>query len=89
MVFRIFRIFLCLWDLNPGDSLKLAFSPFLTIELEQHIIIIIIIMRLIDISQIAVQKGNFRGLQKGGAICSTVDPFSNLRVSRDRLRSLG
>jgi hypothetical protein len=23
------------------------------------------------------------------AICSTVDPFSNLRVSRDHLRSLG
>ncbi len=48
-----------------------------------------ILRRLIDISQIAVQKGNFRRLQKAVAICSTVDPFSNLRVSRDHLRSLG
>jgi hypothetical protein len=47
-----------------------------------------ILRRLIDISQIAVQKGNFRRLQKAVAICSTDDPFSNLRVSRDHLRSM-
>jgi hypothetical protein len=32
---------LCIWDLNPGDSSQMAFSPFLTIELEQHIYIYI------------------------------------------------
>ncbi len=47
-----------------------------------------ILRRLINISQIAVQKGNFRRLQKAVAICSTDDPFSNLRVSRDHLRSM-
>jgi hypothetical protein len=31
---------------------------------------------LIDISQIAVQKGNFRRLQKAVAICSMDDPFN-------------
>jgi hypothetical protein len=38
-----------------------------------------ILRRLIDISQIAVQKGNFRRLQKAVAICSTVDPFQKLK----------
>jgi hypothetical protein len=40
-----------------------------------------ILRRLIDISQIAVQKGNFRRLQKAVAICSMDDPFNNIRVS--------
>ena len=34
-----------------------------------------ILRRLIDISQIAVQKGNFRSLQKAVALCSMDDPF--------------
>jgi hypothetical protein len=47
-----------------------------------------ILRRLIDISQIAVQKGNFRRFQKAVALCSTDDPFSNIRVSRDHLWSI-
>jgi hypothetical protein len=47
-----------------------------------------ILRRLIDISQIAVQKGNFRRFQKAVALCSTDDPFSNSRVSRDHLWSM-
>ena len=47
-----------------------------------------ILRRLIDISQIAVQKGNFRRFQKAVALCSTDDPFSNSRVARDHLWSM-
>jgi hypothetical protein len=42
-----------------------------------------ILRRLIDISQIAVQKGNFRRLQQAVYLCSLDDPFNSLRVSRD------
>ncbi len=34
-----------------------------------------ILQRLIDISQIAVQKGNFRRLQHAVSLCSLDDPF--------------
>jgi hypothetical protein len=44
---------------------------------------------LIDISQIAVQKGNFRRLQKAVSLCSLDDPFSSERVSRDHLAAMG
>jgi hypothetical protein len=47
-----------------------------------------ILRRLIDISQIAVQKGNFRRLQKAVALCSMDDPFNNIRVSRKHLRAM-
>jgi hypothetical protein len=40
-----------------------------------------ILRRLIDISQIAVQRGNFRRLQKAVALCSMDDPFNSIRVS--------
>jgi hypothetical protein len=36
-----------------------------------------ILRRLIDISQIAVQKGNFRRLQKAVSLCSLDDPFND------------
>jgi hypothetical protein len=40
-----------------------------------------ILRRLIDISQIAVQKGYFRRLQKAMmALCSMDDPFNSMRV---------
>ncbi len=48
-----------------------------------------ILRRLIDISQIAVQKGNFRRLQKAVSLCSLDDPFSSERVSRDHLAAMG
>ncbi len=38
-----------------------------------------ILRRLIDISQIAVQKSNFRRLQKAVSLCSLDDPFNSLR----------
>ena len=41
------------------------------------------------ISQIAVQKGNFRRLQKAVSLCSLDDPFSSERVSRDHLAAMG
>ena len=41
-----------------------------------------ILRRLIDISQIAVQKGDFLRLQKAVSHCSLVDPFSSEKVSR-------
>ena len=44
-----------------------------------------ILRRLIDISQIAVQTGNFRRLQKAVSLCSLDDPFNSLRISRDHL----
>ena len=47
-----------------------------------------ILRRLIDISQIAVQRGNFRRLQHAVSLCSLSDPFSNLSVSREHLRAL-
>ncbi len=40
-----------------------------------------ILRRLIDISQIAVQKNNFWRLQKAVALCSMDEPFNNIRVS--------
>ncbi len=48
-----------------------------------------ILRRLIDISQIAVQKGNFRRVQKAVSICSLDDPFSSERVSRDHVAAMG
>jgi hypothetical protein len=42
----------------------------------------------IDISQIAVQRGNFRRLQHAVSLCSLDDPFSNLSVSREHLRAM-
>ena len=47
-----------------------------------------ILRRLIDISQIAVQRGNFRRLQHAVSLCSLDDPFSNLSVSREHLRAM-
>ncbi len=47
-----------------------------------------ILRRLIDISQIAVQKGNFRRLQKAVSLCSLDDPFNSRRVSRDHLMAM-
>jgi hypothetical protein len=47
-----------------------------------------ILRRLIDISQIAVQKGNFWRLQRAVAICSMDDPFNNIWVSREHLRAM-
>ena len=47
-----------------------------------------ILRHLIDISQIAVQKGNFRRLQKAVAIYSMDDPFNNILVSREHLRAM-
>jgi hypothetical protein len=47
-----------------------------------------ILRRLIDISQIAVQRGNFRRLQHAVSLCSLDDPFSNLSVSRKHLRAM-
>jgi hypothetical protein len=47
-----------------------------------------ILRRLIDISQIAVQKGNFRRLQKAVSLCSLDEPFNSLRVSRDHLTAM-
>ncbi len=79
-----------------GARLKLAFPPFLTIELEQHLYIQTssrhpvghILRRLIDISQIAVQRGNFRRLQHAVSLCSLDDPFSNMPISREHLRAM-
>ena len=48
-----------------------------------------ILRRLIDISQIAVQKGNFRRLQKAVSLCSLDDPFSSERVYRDHFAAMG
>ena len=47
-----------------------------------------ILRRLIDISQIAVQRGNFRRLQHAVSLCSLDDPFSNLPISREHLRAM-
>jgi hypothetical protein len=47
-----------------------------------------ILRRLIDISQIAVQKGNFRRLQKAVSLCLLDDPFNSLRGSRDHLTAM-
>ncbi len=47
-----------------------------------------ILRRLIDISQIAVQRGNFRKLQHAVSLCSLDDSFSNLSVSREHLRAM-
>ena len=47
-----------------------------------------ILRRLIDISQIAVQRGNFRRLQHAVSLCSLDDSFSNLSVSREHLRAM-
>ncbi len=46
-----------------------------------------ILRRLINISQIAVQK-NFRTLQKAVSFCSLDDPSNSLRVSRDHLMAM-
>ena len=48
-----------------------------------------ILRRLIDTSQIAIQTGNFRRLQKAVSLCSLDDPFSSERVSRDHLAAMG
>jgi hypothetical protein len=43
---------------------------------------------LIDISQIAVQKGNFLRLRKAVSLWPLNDPFNSMRVSRDHLMAM-